>query len=213
MCHANASQRHGWMNSFMIRFLSASSAITFLTVGVSLAAAYAVSGSLVGSVSVADLRRWGGVSIDDLKALELWRIPVAQLLHAKALHMLFNALWLFLLGQLLERRIGALRLLALWLIAGGIATAISPIGVESPWNVGTGASQAIFAFAGCALVLAAGHAVDRKHAIALASTYLAAALLLDVASAGYPKPGHVAGALLGALLGATFLERARRTPA
>jgi len=199
------------MKSFMSRFLSASAAITLLTICVSLGAAYAVSGSLVGSVSVPDLRRLGGVTIDDLKALELWRIPVSQLLHAKTLHMVFNAVWLFLLGHLLERRIGAMRLLALWLIAGGIATAVSPIGVQSPWNVGTGASQAIFAFAGCALVLAARDAVDRKGAVVLASSYMAMGLLLDVVAAGYPKPGHLAGALLGAILGATFLERAPRT--
>ena len=197
------------MKGVMNGFSSASAALTFLTISVSLAAAYAVSGSLFGSVSVSDLRRLGGVTVDDLRALQLWRIPVSQLLHAKALHMLFNAVWLFLLGHLLERRIGALRLLTLWLIAGGIATAVSPIGLQSPWNVGTGASQAIFAFAGCALVLAARHAVDRKSAIALASTYMATGLLLDVVTAGYPKPGHLVGALLGALLGSTFLERAR----
>jgi len=171
------------MKNLMNRFLSASSAITLLTICVSLAAAYAMSGSLIGSVSVSDLRSLGGVTIDDLRAWELWRIPVSQLLHAKPLHMLFNTLWLFLLGQLLEQRIGALRLLTLWLIAGGIATAVSPIGLESPWNVGTGASQAVFAFASCALVLAARHAVNRKYANALASTYMATGLLLDVVSA------------------------------
>jgi membrane associated rhomboid family serine protease len=198
------------MESFMSRFLSASSAITVLTIGVSLAGAYAMTGSLIGSVSVSDLRRLGGVTVDDLKAFELWRIPVSQLLHGKAPHMVFNALWLFLLGDLIERSVGALRLLALWLIAGGVATAVSPIGLESPWNVGTGASQAVFAFASCAVVLAARDAVNRKRVIALASAYMAAGLFLDVATAGYPKPGHLVGALLGALIGATFRERAQR---
>lgn len=186
--------------------LSASSALTFLTISVSLGGAYAISGSFFGNVSVSDLRRFGGVTIDDLRALELWRIPVSQLLHARMLHMLFNALWLLLLGHRLEHRIGSLRLLLLWLVAGGLATAASPIGIEAPWNVGTGASQALFAFASCALVLARRQAVGRGYTTAVASTYLAIGLFLDLVTAGHPKLGHLAGALLGSLLGATFLN-------
>nr|QIP09487.1 rhomboid family intramembrane serine protease [Bradyrhizobium symbiodeficiens] len=138
--------------------------------------------------------------------MELWRIPVSQLLHARMLHMLFNALWLLLLGHRLERRIGSLRLLLLWLVAGGLATAASPIGVEAPWNVGTGASQALFAFSSCALVLARRQAIGRGYTAAVASTYLAIGLILDLVTAGHPKLGHLAGALLGSLLGAAFLN-------
>jgi len=207
---ASAARRNTCKRGYMKRFhnwpLSASSALTFLTISVSLGGAYAISGSFFANVSVSDLRRFGGVTIDDLRAFELWRIPVSQLLHARMLHMLFNALWLLLLGHRLERRIGSLRLLLLWLVAGGLATAASPIGIEAPWNVGTGASQALFAFASCALVLARRQAVGRAYTTALASTYLAIGLILDLVTAGHPKLGHLAGALLGSLLGATFLN-------
>ncbi len=104
------------------RWLSAAAGLALLTVAVSFTVAYLVNGSLLKTVNVVDLRTYGGTTFEDLRNLELWRLALAQTLHAKPPHMLFNALCLFLLGSLLEHAIGAVRLLLIWLIAGGAAT-------------------------------------------------------------------------------------------
>ncbi len=49
---------------------------------------------------------------------EIWRLISPALLHGNFLHILFNMLWLWLLGVQVERRIGALRYLFLSLIIG-----------------------------------------------------------------------------------------------
>ena len=122
--------------------------------------------------------------------------------------MLYNVLVLWLLGTLIERPLGALRVLFLWLFAGGIATAISPVFVDAPWNVGTGASQAVFAFAGCAAVLAVHGAIERKRTVFLVTLAVLPGLSLDLLSAGYPKPGHGMGLMLGALCGGLWRRNA-----
>ncbi|WP_321362995.1 rhomboid family intramembrane serine protease [uncultured Celeribacter sp.] len=169
-------------------------AVTILTSGF---VGYLENGHLLQTVQITRLRSYGGVTFEDLKALELWRLAMAQLLHAKMFHMLYNALCLGLLGVLLERAIGPWRLLFLWLFAGGIATAISPILVDAPWNVGTGASQATFAFAGCAGVLAARGAISGRWTVICVAVAVIPGSVLDLMSAGYLKPGHVLGGLLG----------------
>jgi len=177
-----------------------------MTVIVSLAVAYVANGSILSSVRVVDLRAFGGTTFEDIRNFEIWRLAIAQMLHAKMLHMLFNALCLFLLGNLLESTMGPLRLLLLWGIAGGIATAASPMLVEAPWNVGTGASQAVFAFAGCMAVFAAARVIDRTPALGLIAFSIVPGLLLDFVFGGYPKPGHVIGFILGTAFGLVYLR-------
>ena len=188
----------------------ASAIIAAATVCVSFGVAYAVTGSLFATVPVADLRQYGGTTLDDIRSFELWRLATAQLLHAKMPHMLFNALCLLLLGSLLERAVGPVRTFLVWLIAGGIATAVSPVFIAPPWNVGTGASQAVFALAGCVLVLAPARGVERRRAFVYATVALGIGTALDLAFAGYPKPGHVTGLVLGVLFGVLYRTTDRR---
>ena len=188
------------------KWFNAACFLALATVSVSFGVAYLLKGSFFEPILVSDLRSFGGTTFEDIRNLELWRLASAQLVHAKIPHMLFNALFLFLLGSLLEQTIGSLRLIFLWLVAGGLATLISPVLIAAPWNVGTGASQAVFAFAGCAVVFAISGVVDRRQAFALAALYSATGLALDLAFAGYPKPGHVSGFIFGCAFGAIFLR-------
>lgn len=189
-----------------LRWTSAATFLAVMTIIVSLAVAYLVNDTVWNSVRMIDLRAYGGTTFEDLRNFEIWRIPVAQMLHAKMPHMLFNVVCLFLLGSLLEKVIGPLKLLLLWLVAGGLATIISPVFVEAPWNVGTGASQAIFAFAGCAAVFAIARILNPRWAIGFIALAVAPGLLLDFIFGGYPKPGHVAGVLFGAIFGLVLLR-------
>lgn len=194
------------VSSLHLRWLSASTFLAALTMIASLAVAYLVNGSALSTVGLIDLRAYGGTTFEDLRNLELWRLATAQLLHAKMPHMLFNALCVLLLGTLLENKIGSLMLFTIWLVAGGVATVMSPVLVNAPWNVGTGASQAVFAFAGCAVVLAICHVIDRMWTFILVAISAIPGTLLDLVTAGYPKPGHVAGFLLGTAFGVLLLR-------
>ncbi len=182
-------------------WFSVSTLLALMTVVVSLVVAYLANESALAPVSMIDLRRYGGTTFEDLAHLELWRIITAQLIHAKMPHMLLNALGLLLLGKVIEQAIGSLKVFLVWLLGGGMATVISPVFIDAPWNVGTGASQATFAFAGCAAVLAVRGTIKPTVSWSLIAAVLVPGFTLDLVSGGYPKPGHVAGLLIGAFMG------------
>lgn len=52
---------------------------------------------------------------------EVWRIFTPALLHGSLMHIGFNLLWLHVIGQQIERRIGVLRYIALILIAAALS--------------------------------------------------------------------------------------------
>ena len=168
--------------------------------------AHDVSGSLFGKVRVFQLEEYGGLRVQHLIDLELWRLFVSQIIHVKQLHMLFNVLSFFILGLFLERHIGFTRMFLLWFIAGSAGTLFSTLFGSPPWNLGTGASQAIMGVAAFG-VLVSYRKVDAslglKCALGLA---LIPALLLDLLSSHYPKPGHVLGFVIGLLIGAYYLK-------
>lgn len=166
------------------------------TVGLSVHAAIEVSGSWLGRVRIVELERYG-LRLSHLRDLELWRLITAQLIHVKQPHVLSNVICLLWLGTAVERHLGATRLLLLWLIGGGIATLLSTLFVAHPWNLGTGASQAIMAIAGAGLWLAKA-GIDRSRSLLLPlAVTIGLAMALDLIYAHYPKPGHVAGLALG----------------
>ncbi|MBZ9675518.1 rhomboid family intramembrane serine protease [Mesorhizobium sp. ES1-1] len=196
-------------SGFHISWRGMSAFLAALTIVVSSYVFYSANHSLLGAVNVAALRDYGGTTIQDMAGFEVWRIFTAQLIHAKPLHMLWNAIGILLLGGRVERETGGRWVFLLWLVAGGLATIVSPIFIEAPWNVGTGASQATFAFAGFASVLAFARAVDRAAAAFLICLVVLPGVGLDLISDGYLKPGHIAGFLLGILGGGLYVKLSR----
>lgn len=177
------------------------------TVAVSVHAAIEVSGTWLGSVRIVELERYG-LRFSYLREFELWRLVTAQLVHVKQPHMLSDVFCLLWVGAAVERHLGGIRLLGLWLVGGSMATLIGTLFVTPPWNLGTGASQAIMAIAGAGLWLALT-GVDRSKSLMLPVAFtIAVALTLDLIHAHYPKPGHVAGLLLGLLITSRFRKTA-----
>jgi membrane associated rhomboid family serine protease len=122
--------------------------------------------------------------------------------------MLSDVFCLLWVGAAVERRVGFLRLLGLWLIGGSLATLFSTLFVTPPWNLGTGASQAIMAIAGAGLWLALA-GVDRSKSLLLPVAFaITVAVVIDLVHVHYPKPGHVAGVLLGLLIASRFRKTA-----
>lgn len=58
---------------------------------------------------------------EKIKHGEFWRIFTPILLHSDLFHLLFNMIWLIILGKQIEQRVGKMRYLLFILIAGGIS--------------------------------------------------------------------------------------------
>ena len=171
------------------------------TLTLSVHAAIEVSGSWSGAVRIVDLEAYG-LRFGHLRGFELWRLVTAQLVHVKHLHMLGDVVCLAWVGAVVERRVGAARLLALWLVGGTIAMLLGTLTVPYPWNLGTGSSQAIMAISGAGLWWAVT-GLDRSRSLLWPVGFtIALALAIDVVHVLHPKVGHVAGVLIGMLIAA-----------
>jgi rhomboid protease GluP len=178
------------------------------TVALSVHAAIEISGTWPGSVKIVELDKYG-VRFTHLRDLELWRLVTAQLVHVKQPHMIGDVFCLLLVGTAVERQVGFLRLFVLWLVGGSLATLFSMLFVMPPWNLGTGASQAVMAISGAGIWLALT-GIDRSRFLLLAVAFsVALAFTIDLIHVLYPKPGHVAGLLLGLLLASMFRKMAK----
>lgn len=71
----------------------------------------------------------------DIRRGEVWRLLTPIFLHANLLHILFNMLWIWMLGRLIEGRIGAIRYLGLVLIIGVITNTLQYL-VSGPFFMG-----------------------------------------------------------------------------
>lgn len=177
------------------------------TVALSVHAAIEISGTWLGRVRIVELEGYG-VRFRHIQDLELWRLITSQLVHVKQPHMLSNVFCLLLVGTAVERHVGFSRLLLLWLVGGSTATLLSTLFAAPPWNLGTGGSQAIMAIAGAGLWLTLT-GVDRSRAMILPVAFtIGVALTIDLIHAHYPKPGHVAGVLLGLLIASLYQKKA-----
>lgn len=61
---------------------------------------------------------------EDIRKGEVWRLITPIFLHGDLLHILFNMLWLWLLGRVIEVRIGGVRYIAMILIIAAISNTL-----------------------------------------------------------------------------------------
>lgn len=133
-----------------------------------------------------------------------WRLLTAVFLHGGLFHILFNGLWLFVLGQILEPELGGRRFLAIMLISG---VAGNLCWAALNWNTlhtAIGASGAVFGGMAAAAYLAP-HArlyvwgvlpVTMRN---LAIFFVGLELVLSVTaySDGIAHMAHIGGAVAG----------------
>lgn len=185
-------------------------AICALTVCVSFFVAYQISGSIFGKSRIIYLADYGGLTVESIKELEIWRFITSQFVHVHQKHMMYNVLSIMFLGILLERKIGFKYTFSIWLFAGAIGTLFTTQFGSSPWNTGTGASQAALGFAGFGLVV---YTVKFRREYLLLGAILFSilpALYLDVKTAGYPKPGHSLSFIIGCFIAVWYLYQSKQ---
>ena len=140
---------------------------------------------------------------------EWYRLITAGFLHFGIIHLAFNMLLLFQLGQLLEPAIGRIRFLLLYIAAllGGSAGAL----LLQPNELHGGASGAVFGLMGAAFVAMRNRGVN-PFSTGLGTTLLIN-LLLTFTIPGISIGGHIGGIVGGAIAGWVILSpQHRRVP-
>ena len=134
-----------------------------------------------------------------------WRLITAAFLHAGLLHIGLNMLALVWLGAPVERYLGHVQYLALYIVSGlaGSAGAL----ITTPTGITVGASGAIFGILGALLIIeyqATGNIAGQ------AFTLIAINLLFSFTASGISIGGHIGG-LIGGIGAALALTRFGRT--
>lgn len=80
--------------------------------------------SLIDMFSMGRLSQFGALSIDGIRHFYVWQLFTYQLLHAGPIHLLFNMLWLYMLGPIIEPLMGKRRFVSLYVLSGVVGGAI-----------------------------------------------------------------------------------------
>jgi membrane associated rhomboid family serine protease len=134
---------------------------------------------------------------------EYWRLVTSIFLHAGIIHLALNAYVLWIFGTTLERDIGRLPTMAVFLVTGVFAAAVS-FAFAPGFTIGVGASGAIFGLVGA---FVAHSYLRRSNLLAQARLRSALSLLLInlvfglVAREGIDWRAHVGGFVAGLVAG------------
>jgi membrane associated rhomboid family serine protease len=180
--------------------LTSSSTVTMTLIGIS-AAVFVLQFILGVNTVAADWGMWpAAVAVND----EWYRLLTSVFLHGGWLHLLFNMYVLFVLGPPLERLLGHVRFLALYLIAG-IGGAVASFTFSTINTVSVGASGAIFGLMG-ALVVAGRHL---KADITQVLVLIGINVVIGFVAPGIDWRAHLGGLLVGAAVAFVFSKAPR----
>lgn len=143
---------------------------------------------------------WGMWPIGIAVGGEWWRLFTAAFLHGSILHIAFNMYVLFVLGPTLERVLGHLRYLILYVLAalgGGVASYM----FSDMRTVSVGASGAIFGLMGALIVAGRRLKYDIKQVVIL----LAVNVVIGFMAPGVDWRAHLGGLVTGAAVAAVFV--------
>ena len=132
-----------------------------------------------------------------------WRLFSSLFVHAGLAHLLLNMFSLWLLGLMIENRVGPLRLLLVYL-ASGAGGGLASLAWHASGINSVGASGAIFGLYGLLLVLLVGKKLvldqsDRRAMLGLV-LYLVFSNLLSGLSGNIDNAAHLGGLATGLLL-------------
>jgi membrane associated rhomboid family serine protease len=133
---------------------------------------------------------------------EWWRLVSSMFLHAGLIHLALNSYVLWIFGVEIERQIGRLVMLAVFLVTGVFAGATS-FAFAPGYVISVGASGAIFGLVGSFI---AYNYLRRQHVMAQARLRGALTMLLINLVIGFSIPGidwraHVGGLVAGLVAG------------
>lgn len=144
---------------------------------------------------------------------EVYRLFTSMFLHFGISHLMNNMLVLFVLGSRLERAVGKLRFLAVYLLGGTAANIISMF-LElktGEYSVSAGASGAVFAVMGAMIYIVLRNR-GRLEDLTVRQILIMAAfsLYFGFTSTGVDNVAHVGGLLAGLILAVLLYHPRRR---
>lgn len=149
------------------------------------------------SPTIADLLGWGANYAPLTTSGQWWRLETATFLHIGLMHIAFNMYVLWDAGRLVERLVGNLSFLAMYLVSGLAGSLASTW--WNPYVVSAGASGAVFGVFGCLLgVLVMRRGAVPRAAVAGIAKNAGLFVLYNVAF-GLAVPGIDMAAHLGGL--------------
>lgn len=131
---------------------------------------------------------------------EWWRLLTAAFLHGSWLHLAFNMYVLFVLGPTLERVLGHVRFIVLYLVAA-LGGAVASYTFSDPRSVSVGASGAIFGLMGAILVAGKRMRWDITQVLVL----LGINVVIGFLSPDVDWRAHFGGLVAGAMVAAVFV--------
>ena len=129
---------------------------------------------------------------------EWYRLLTAAFLHGSIFHLLFNGYAMYLLGTQLERWLGHVRFLTLWVLGALAGSVLSLLAEPNQFSVG--ASGAIFALFGAVLVIGRRLRLDLR----MIGVLLVVNLVLTFVVPNISWTAHIGGLVAGLVLGAVF---------
>ncbi|MCU1503067.1 MAG: rhomboid family protein [Ilumatobacteraceae bacterium] len=190
----------------------------FIIVGLADPSTFGLSGSLSSMQARLGLSKtllqYGGVFRDGSGAISFaphqwYRLVSSGFLHFGLIHIGFNMLMLYQLGQLLERRLGRFRFAMLY-FAALLAGSLGVLVIQPSGAISGGASGAVFG------LMAAAAVGLHRQGINIFSTGLGTVLVLNIfltfTIPGISIGAHVGGAIAGAVLGYLMLAPPHLAP-
>jgi membrane associated rhomboid family serine protease len=142
-----------------------------------------------------------GIAIGD----EWWRFPASAFLHGSWLHIAFNMYVLFIIGPTLERILGHIRFVLLYVLAA-MGGAIASYVFSNVTTVSVGASGAIFGLMGALVV--AGQRL--RYDIRMVLVLLAVNIVIGFLAPNIDWRAHLGGLVTGAVVAAIMVLPKRR---
>lgn len=143
---------------------------------------------------------------------EYYRLLTCTFIHFGISHLFNNMLVLAYIGDNLERALGKIKYLIVYLAAGVGSSAVSAVWsmMKDEYSVSGGASGAIFGVVGALLVIVIrnrGQLEDLNSRQLM--LFAGFSIYHGVTSAGIDNMAHISGFVIGALLGGLFYRRKR----
>lgn len=143
---------------------------------------------------------------------EYYRLLTCMFIHFGISHLFNNMLVLAYIGDNLERALGKVKYLVLYLAAGIGSSAVSAVWsmFKDEYSVSGGASGAIFGVVGALLVIVIKNRGQLEDLSSRQLMFFAGfSIYHGVTSAGIDNMAHISGFLIGALLGGLLYRRKR----
>ncbi len=160
--------------------------------------------------------RYGGMTIESvMEEHQYWRLLACAFLHFGISHLFSNMLVLAFVGDNLERALGSVKYLALYLLGGIGSSFLSCLWMflNKEYNVvSAGASGAVFAvLGGIFYVLLKNHGRKDDLSTGKVGMFLAFSIFQGLTSVTTNNSAHISGLLLGLILAAVLYQNDKKS--